>query len=258
MRGDTVQIRLVGVSVDNRADGKGKAGLTFMTTTYVGGDTNMADTDTNAGGYRDVRIRKDFNEGQYKNTINNNVYNYLTPVLKIQDNQANGEMNNRKHSATNNAIVEKVTMPSPLELDMNATYWDIGYKNGFTPSGLVQYNPYSFWQGLYNNLYSGNAPYEYYQNNTSDVSEYCKLIKGSGEFNTGKSNDPDSDSCKIREDVYIWLRSMWRDNQTFSVWGGGSAVLSGYNASHTGSFYDPGPSYQKYISHNRLLALFSF
>ena len=258
MRGDTVQIRLVGVNVDNRADGKGKAGLTFMTTTYVGGDTSMADTNHNAGGYRDVRMRKDYNEGQYKDTIGNDVYKFLTPVLKIQGNQTNEEMNNSSHSATSNTIVEKVSIPSPLELNMNVTYWDIGYKNGFTPSGLVQYNPYSLWQGLYNNLYSGNAPYEYYQNNTSDVSEYCKLIKGNGEFNTGKFDDLDIDSCKIRETVYIWLRSMWRDNQSFSVWGGEQAGLSGDNANQTGSFYDPGPGYQKYISHNRLLALFSF
>lgn len=94
MRDDTVQIRLVGINVDNRADGKGKAGLTFMTTTYVNGYINMADTNHNVGGYRDVRIREDFNEGQYKNTISSNVYNYLTPVLKRQDNQSNEEMNN--------------------------------------------------------------------------------------------------------------------------------------------------------------------
>lgn len=182
MRGDTVQIRLVGVSVDNRADGKGKAGLTFMTTTYVNEtDTSLADTYDNSGGYRDIRNRKDYNEGRYKSTISSDVYNYLTPVLKTQDNQAKGEMNNWKHSATSNAIVEKVSMPSPLELNMNVTYnGDDSYNNGLTPSGINQSNPQKNWLSYYNYIYSGNAPYEYYQSNTGNVSEYCKLVKGNG------------------------------------------------------------------------------
>jgi len=239
MRGDTVQIRLVGVKVDNRADGKGKAGLTFMTTAYVDGYVNMADTDHNIGGYRDVRVRKDYNEEQYKNTISNDVYQFLTPVLKTQDNQANEEMNNRWHSATSNAIVEKVSMPSPLELNMNVTNFNSnGYKNGFTPSGLVQYNPYSWWQGLYNYLYSGNAPYEYYQNNTSDVSEYCKLVRGSGEFNTGKTSDPNTDSCKTGQDyISVWFRSAWKTSDAFGEFGNLYGAISGDNASDAYHYY---------------------
>ena len=180
MRGDTVQIRLVGVNVDNRADGKGKAGLTFMTTTYVSeADTNMADTDNNAGGYRDVRNRRDYNVGRYKSTISSDVYQYLTPVLKSQNNQSDYEMNSDNHSATNNAIVEKISMPSPLELNMNVTQdtYMVNNYNGPTPSGVIQYNPNKTWFARYNYLYSGNAPYEYYKNNTSDIGEYCKLMK---------------------------------------------------------------------------------
>ena len=213
MRGDTVQIRLVGVNVDNRADGKGKAGLTFMTTTYIGEtNTNVGDTNHNIGGYRDLRNRKDFNEGQYKNTISDNVYQYLTPVLKIQDNQANYEMNNWEHSATSNAIVEKISMPSPLELNMNVTQWtnDTNY-NGLTPTGLTQYNGNyngGYWHANYNYLYSGNAPYEHYQNNTSNISEYCKLVKGDGSYN---SSWP---LCKDVPDYYkwLWLRTPYSAN----------------------------------------------
>jgi len=208
MRGDTVQIRLVGVNADNRADGKGKAGLTFMTTTYITEtDTNLADTHNNAGGYRDIRNRKDYNEGQYKSTISSDVYQYLTPVLKTQDNQAKAEMNNYQHSATSNAIVEKVSMPSPLELNMNVTQQTSNTNyNGPTPTGLTQYNGGwygGYWYALYNYLYSGNAPYEYYQNNTSNISEYCKLARGNGSY------DSNSPSCKGFSGTwrYLWLRS---------------------------------------------------
>lgn len=208
MRNDTVQVRLVGVNVDNRADGKGKAGLTFMTTTYITEtDTNVGDTDHNIGGYRDLRNRRDFNEGQYKNTISDSVYQYLTPVLKTQDNQANNEMSNDKHSATSNAIVEKISMPSPLELDMNVTQWTTSTSyNGPTPTGLTQYNSgYNgdgWWFANYNYLYSGNAPYEYYQNNTSNISEYCKLAKGNGSY------DGSWPSCKNTPSyAWLWLRS---------------------------------------------------
>ena len=206
MRGDTVQIRLVGVNTDNRADGKGKAGLTFMTTTYLTeSDMNVGDTDNNAGGYRDLRNRKDYNEGRYKDTISSDVYQYLTPVLKTQDNQAKAEMNNWKHSATSNAIVEKVSMPSPLELNMNVTrYGSDNYNNGPTPSGINQSNPQKYWYAYYNYLYSGNAPYEYYQNNTGDVSEYCKLMKGNGEL---ESNGVYR-ACKNMPNYrWLWLRA---------------------------------------------------
>lgn len=204
MRNDTVQVRLVGVNVDNRADGKGKAGLTFMTTTYITEtNTNVGDTDNNAGGYRDLRNRKDYNEGQYKSTISNDVYQYLTPVLKTQDNQAKGEMSNWQHSATSNAIVEKVSMPSPLELNMNVTYYGSNrYNNGSTPSGINQTNPQRYWWAYYNYLYSGNAPYQYYQNNTGNVGEYCKLMKGNG------STSSSGWACNGHSSVYyLWLRS---------------------------------------------------
>lgn len=215
MRGDTVQIRLVGVNADNRADGKGKAGLTFMTTTYVGESTSMDNNYyKNNGGYRDVRMRKDYNEGEYKNTINSNVYQYLTPVLKIQDNQANAEMNNNKHSATSNATVEKVSIPSPLELNMNVTQDANGDNtyNGLTPTGLIQYNPIGYWGGEYNYLYSGNAPYKYYQNNTSNVSEYCKLIRGNG-----LNNNNNGPSCQgtPTDETSLWLRTVCSNTSQF-------------------------------------------
>lgn len=221
MMGNVEEIRLVGVNVDNRADGKGKAGLTFMTTTYVDdSNTNLADTDNNAGGYRDVRNRKDFNDGQYKNTISNDIYQYLTPVLKIQDNQADG--NSAMNSATSNAIVEKISIPSPLELNMNVSRDKLGGSNynGLTPTGIRQYNPKNFWAARYGYLYSGNAPYEYYRDNTSDVSEYCKLIKGDGTYSRkwGSCNDVSS------RETHIWLRSVVPNNlnhfATFSNWAG--------------------------------------
>lgn len=211
MRGDTVEIRLVGINVDNRADGKGKAGLTFMTTTYIGeSPTNLADTNNNAGGYRDIRNRKDFNEGRYKNTISSNVYKYLTPILKIQINQVDNKTNGEMHSATSNAIVEKVSIPSPLELNMNISHVTIGISNnynGLTPTGIKQYNPKGNWVGKYAYLYSGNAPYEYYQNNTNDVNEYCKLLKGDGTYSSkwGSCND-------VTKWSYIWLRSAIPNN----------------------------------------------
>ena len=223
MRDDTVQIRLVGVNVDNRADGKGKAGLTFMTTTYVGNDISMTYfAHNNSGGYRDTLNREDYNEGQYKSTISSNVYQYLTPVLKTQDNQAKGEMGNYGHSATSNAIVEKVSMPSPLELDVSVA-GQTGRRNDYpTPTGLTQYNPRDFWTGYYNYIYSGNAPYEYYQNNTSDVSEYCKLLNGSGSLNSSGS------VCGPYK--YLWLRSTSGDSSSFTVFDGFGGSLGSYYA----------------------------
>ena len=245
MRGDTVQVRLVGVNADNRADGKGKAGLTFMTTTYVGeADTSLADTLNNSGGYRDVRNRKDYNEGRYKSTISSDVYQYLTPVLKTQDNQAKGEMSNWQHSATSNAIVEKVSMPSPLELNMNVTRYGGGnYNNGPTPSGINQSNPQKYWYAYYNYLYSGNAPYEYYQNNTSDVSEYCKLVKGS----EGLESNELYDACKgMLNYRYLWLRAPSSVN----------SVSFAYFDSRGGTFFSDGGA--THSDRHRAAALLSF
>ena len=232
MRGDTVQVRLVGVNVDNRADGKGKAGLTFMTTTYITEtDTNVGNTGNNAGGYRDLRNRKDYNEGRYKDTISSDVYQYLTPVLKTQDNQAKGEMNNWQHSSTSNAIVEKVSMPSPLELDMSVG-GHMGERNDYpTPTGLIQYNTKYYWYANYNYIYSGNAPYEYYKNNTGDVSEYCKLMKGNGGLDSNYLNR----ACKGHSSAdYLWLRSPYSSSSTdFAVFSASGGYLNGYWPSHS-------------------------
>ena len=232
MRNDTVQVRLVGVNADNRADGKGKAGLTFMTTTCVGeANTSLANTDNNAGGYRDIRNRKDYNEGKYKNTISSDVYQYLAPVLKTQDNQAKGEMNNYGHSATSNAIVEKVSMPSPLELDMSVG-GHTGYRNDYpTPTGLTQYNPQNYWWANYNYIYSGNAPYEYYQNNTSDVSEYCKLVKGSGRLESNRSYDACNNMPNYR---WLWLRAPYSASSgSFTGFYPRNGYLSDYRAAYS-------------------------
>ena len=235
MRGDTVQVRLVGVNVDNRADGKGKAGLTFMTTTYVSEiNTSVADSGNNAGGYRDVRNRKDYNEGQYKSTISSDVYQYLTPVLKTQDNQAKNEMSNYGHSATSNAIVEKVSMPSPLELDMSVGV-HTGRRNDYpTPTGLTQYNPQDYWYANYNYIYSGNAPYEYYQNNTGDVSEYCKLMKGNGGLDSNRSNW----ACEGHSSAWlVWLRSPYSsDSGYFAEFYANGGNLSCSWASSSGGY----------------------
>ena len=241
MRGDTVQVRLVGVNVDNRADGKGKAGLTFMTTIYVSEtDTNLADTQNNAGGYRDIRNRKDYNEGRYKSTISSDVYQYLTPVLKTQDNQAKAEMNNYQHSATSNAIVEKVSMPSPLELDMSVG-GHTGRRNDLpTPTGLTQYNPQDYWWANYNYIYSGNAPYEYYQNNTGDVSEYCKLMKGNG------STSSSGWACGGHSSAWwLWLRSPYSSD---------SGDFAGFNANGG----DLSHNWASYSDSHRAAALLSF
>ena len=151
-------------------------------------------------------------------------------------------MDNQQHSATSNAIVEKVSIPSPLELNMSVgTNTDIRNNNP-TPTGLTQYNGYSWWQGKYNYLYSGNSSYEYYQNNTSDVSEYCKLMKGNGLFiHNWLSCQGISDNSDNHK--YFWFRSP-RLSDAFAV---------------TSSAYgNLGLNYASLTEKSRTAALFSF
>ncbi len=61
--GKTLQYRIIGINHDDLADGTGKAGLTFLTTSTTI-SSRMNATDTNAGGWEKSELRTKMNSGE--------------------------------------------------------------------------------------------------------------------------------------------------------------------------------------------------
>ena len=60
--GQTLEYKIIGINHDDLADGTGKAGLTFLTTS-TGIRSRMNATDTNAGGWQKSELRAKMNSG---------------------------------------------------------------------------------------------------------------------------------------------------------------------------------------------------
>ena len=181
-----VKFRLIGINQDNRADGTGKAGLTFQATDYIRGRMNSHYT--NSGGWRDSMLRKNLNDestGTIWNAIQSTDFkNNITPVLKITNNNAYihgkcyycySDYNSTNTSNASSITVDKLYILSPSEMGMpiiknykildscnnsqlnaNVHYYDSNtYKN--TIKSSRDGNTTNCWVAAFNYIYDGDA-----------------------------------------------------------------------------------------------------
>lgn len=117
---------MIGINQDNRADGTGKAGLTFQAIGYYTIRGRMNNSDLNAGGWRDTLLRKNLNDestGTIWNAIQSTDFkNNIAPVLKTTNNSAyaynRGDYNSGNTSNASNITVDKLFILSPSEIGM--------------------------------------------------------------------------------------------------------------------------------------------
>ena len=122
----SVKFRLIGINHDNRADGSGKAGLTFQAIGYYTIRGRMNNSDLNAGGWRDTLLRKNLNDestGTIWDAIQStNFKNNIAPVLKTTNNSAyaynRGDYNSGNTSNASSITVDKLFILSPSEIGM--------------------------------------------------------------------------------------------------------------------------------------------
>ena len=142
--GKTLEYRIVGISHDDLADGSGKAGLTFLTTSTTI-SSRMNSTDTNVGGWEKSELRQKMNSGEIWSLMPSDFQSKVKPVRKLTNN-VNGTDKNAAVTATS----DKLFLLSYSEI-VPTSYWASSYP--WTSSEGSQYEAF---KGKVTNNYSGN------------------------------------------------------------------------------------------------------
>ena len=83
--GKTLEYRIIGINHDDLADGSGKAGLTFLTTS-TNISSRMNATNTNAGGWEKSELRAKMNSGEIWSLMPSDFQSKVKPVKKLTNN----------------------------------------------------------------------------------------------------------------------------------------------------------------------------
>ncbi|WP_432315667.1 DUF6273 domain-containing protein [Collinsella aerofaciens] len=100
--GQTLEYRIIGINHDDLADGSGKAGLTFLTTSTTI-SSRMNATATNAGGWEKSELRQKMNSGEIWNLMPTDFQSKVKPVRKLTNN-VNGTDKNAAVTVTSDKL----------------------------------------------------------------------------------------------------------------------------------------------------------
>lgn len=146
--GETLEYRIVGINHDDLADGSGKAGLTFLTTS-TGIKSRVNVTKTNAGGWEKSELRAKMNSGEIWNLMPSDFQSKVKPVRKLTNN-VSGTDKDAAVTATN----DKLFLLSYAEI-VPTDYWDWASAYPWTSSEGSQYE--AFKGKVTENYDSGNS-----------------------------------------------------------------------------------------------------
>ena len=142
--GKTLTYRIIGINHDDLADGSGKAGLTFLTTS-TGIQSHMNATDTNAGGWEKSELRAKMNGGEIWNLMPSDFQSKVKAVRKLTNNVGGTDKN-----AAVTATSDKLFLLSYSEI-VPTSHWASSYP--WTSSEGTQYEAF---KGKVTNNYSVN------------------------------------------------------------------------------------------------------
>ena len=145
--GKTLTYCIIGINHDNLADGSGKAGLTFLTTSTTI-SSRMNASDTNAGGWEKSELRAKMNSGEIWNLMPSDFQSKVKPVRKLTNNVGGGDAN--KNAAVT-ATSDKLFLLSYSEI-VPTSYWASSYP--WTSSEGTQYEAF---KGKVTNNYNSNS-----------------------------------------------------------------------------------------------------
>ena len=100
--GKTLEYRIVGINHDDLADGSGKAGLTFLTTSTTI-NSRMNATSDNTGGWEKSELRQKMNSGEIWNLMPSDLQSKVKAVTKLTNN-VNGTDKNAAVTATSDKL----------------------------------------------------------------------------------------------------------------------------------------------------------
>ena len=142
--GKTLEYRIIGINHDDLADGSGKAGLTFLTTSTTI-SSRMNATDTNAGGWEKSELRQKMNSGEIWNLMPSDFQSKVKPVRKLTNNVGGTDKNAAVTATTDRLFLLSYSEIAPT------SYWASSYP--WTSSEGSQYEAF---KGKVTNNYSGN------------------------------------------------------------------------------------------------------
>lgn len=114
--GQTLTYRIIGINHNDLADGSGKAGLTFLTTSF-GIRSRMNATETNVGGWERSELRAKMNSGEIWNLMPSDFQSKVKSVRKLTNNVGNSDEN-----AAVTATTDKLFLLSYSEI-VPTSYW---------------------------------------------------------------------------------------------------------------------------------------
>ena len=149
--GKTLEYKIIGINHDNLANGSGKAGLTFMTTS-TGIKSRMNSSNTNSTGWKNSELRAKMNGGKIWNLLPADLQNTIKPVTKLTVDEKIADSSNPIAVGT----TDKLFLLSIAEIapSIPENWFD---KDPNKPSCLVQEgSQYEAFQGKVMNSHSGN------------------------------------------------------------------------------------------------------
>ena len=99
---DILKYRIIGINHDDLADGSGKAGLTFLTTSTTI-NSRMNATSDNTGGWEKSELRQKMNSGEIWNLMPSDLQSKVKAVTKLTNN-VNGTDKNAAVTATSDKL----------------------------------------------------------------------------------------------------------------------------------------------------------
>ena len=142
--GKTLTYRIIGINHDDLADGSGKAGLTFLTTS-TGIQSRMNATSTNAGGWEKSELRQKMNSGEIWNLMPSDFQSKVKSVRKLTNNVGGTDEN-----AAVTATTDKLFLLSYSEI-VPTSYWASS-----CPWTSSEGSQYEAFKGKVTENYSGN------------------------------------------------------------------------------------------------------
>ena len=120
--GKTLTYRIIGINHDDLADGSGKAGLTFLTTSTTI-YSRMNAMNTNAGGWEKSELRQKMNSGEIWSLMPSDFQSKVKSVGKLTNNVGGGDAN--KNAAVT-ATSDRLFLLSYSEI-VPTSYWASDY-----------------------------------------------------------------------------------------------------------------------------------
>ena len=143
--GKTMTYRIIGINHDDLADGSGKAGLTFLTTSTTI-FSRMNATTTNIGGWGASELRAKMNSGEIWSLMPSDFQSKVKPVWKLTNNVGGKGGKDAVVTATS----DKLFLLSYSEI-VPTSHWASSY-----PWTSSEGNQYEAFKGKVTNIYGEN------------------------------------------------------------------------------------------------------